>query len=68
MRVPAWAMAVLLAALIAACAWAITDRLAVGERLKANEVARQNLAESIGDIKVQLARIENKLDRYVERK
>ena len=67
MRVPVWAMPVLLAAILGTLAGAVADRLSIGERIRAAEIERQTLSESLADIKIQLSRIEGKIDRHIYR-
>jgi hypothetical protein len=59
MRLPQWLKGILVTALLGSVAWAITDRMTIGERLSAVE---QYIKDSIG----RLDRIEHKLDQVIK--
>ncbi len=55
MRIPVWLLSVFAAAVFTAVGWAITDRIAIGERVSVYSGAVQQIIERLG-------RIENKVD------
>jgi hypothetical protein len=61
MRVPQWLKAILATSLIGTVAWALTDRMSIGERIT-------KLEEYIRHSTRQLTRIEQKLDRLLQEK
>ena len=58
MRLPQWLKAILATSIIGTVAWALTDRLTIGERIT-------RLEEYFKVSTRQLTRIENKLDRLL---
>ncbi len=61
MRFPNWLKSVLLTCLLGALAWALTDRIQVGAQLSA-------VYKWVEQVEQRLGRIEQKLDRLLERK